>query len=137
MLLPLYICVSWISILPLSTIFLLNFRTVPTVWYFLFFILLLEQKRLYSSMCWTLLDHNIYFNCIFRVFLVFIFKFHMLKCSFTMLLFCVHYNPWPTFHGFVNCVTSCLQHVLFCQPCHFLFTTCLFYQPCNFLITTI
>ena len=33
------ICVLGVSILPLSTIFLLDFRTVLTVWYFLLFIL--------------------------------------------------------------------------------------------------
>jgi hypothetical protein len=30
------ICVVGVSILPLSTIFLFNFRNVPTVWYFVF-----------------------------------------------------------------------------------------------------
>jgi hypothetical protein len=33
-----YICVLGASLLPLSTIFLLNYGTVPTVWYALFFI---------------------------------------------------------------------------------------------------
>ena len=39
---------------------------------------------------------------------------------------------------FANRVTSYIQHVLVCQPCNFLFTTCfvLFCQPCIFLLTT-
>ena len=71
-----YICVSGISILPLSTIFLLNFRTVPTV---LFFILLLEQKNGYFLQfvehCWirkfTLITSFAYFLSLFLNFATF------------------------------------------------------------------
>ena len=38
------VCVLGISILPLSSILILEFRTVPPVWYFLFFILLYMYK---------------------------------------------------------------------------------------------
>ena len=31
------ICTLWVSILPLSTILILDFGTVPTVWYYLVF----------------------------------------------------------------------------------------------------
>ena len=43
------ICVLGVSIWPLSVIFLFDFGTVLTVWYFLFFILLVGQK--YKDKC--------------------------------------------------------------------------------------
>ena len=47
----LFICVG-ASVLPLSMIFLLEFRTVPTVWYFFFFnVLLFYFLRIFHSFC--------------------------------------------------------------------------------------
>jgi hypothetical protein len=40
-----YVYVLGILSLPLSMTFILDFGTVPTVWYVLFFILLWENKR--------------------------------------------------------------------------------------------
>jgi hypothetical protein len=40
-----YIC-YWYGFFPLSTIFRLDFRTVPTVWYFFFFFILLNYRIL-------------------------------------------------------------------------------------------
>jgi hypothetical protein len=47
------ICVLGVSILFLSTIFLLHFRTVTTVWYFLFFYYILEVLRQCGILCFS------------------------------------------------------------------------------------
>ena len=40
------LCVLWVSILPLSTILIFYFGIIPTVWYFLFLILLINERVL-------------------------------------------------------------------------------------------
>jgi uncharacterized membrane protein len=52
------ICVLSVSILPVSTIFLLNFGTVPTVWYF--FVVHFNIKDISSQ-----------YQCVFYVFVFF------------------------------------------------------------------
>ena len=49
-----------VSILPLHTIFLLCFGTVPTVWYFLFFILFVSGLRLYTNWIYIFLCSQCY-----------------------------------------------------------------------------
>ena len=63
-------CVLRVSILPLSTIFLFDFRTVPTVWYFLFFYLILDLFRQCGIFCfsiwfWTCSDSVVFFVFLF------------------------------------------------------------------------
>jgi hypothetical protein len=43
------ICVLVVPMMPLSTIILIDFGIVPTVWYFMFFILFLHRKPLSSN----------------------------------------------------------------------------------------
>ena len=58
------ICVSVISILPLSMILIFDFGIIPTVWYFLFFILLcgFKQFRIYD-MIFETIYHNANILC--------------------------------------------------------------------------
>jgi hypothetical protein len=39
-----YMCVMGVNFVSVSTILRLDFRTVPTVWYFLFFILFISKN---------------------------------------------------------------------------------------------
>ena len=75
-------CVLVVSLLPLSTIFLLDFGTVPTLWYFLFFYWTLELFR----QCGIFSFSVRFWNCSDSV-VFFVFVFHLIFVTFgdTML----------------------------------------------------
>jgi len=62
------ICVLRVSILPLSMIFLLDFWTVPTVWYFLFFYIfeLFQQCGIFNCFSFYYWKYFIFFSLFFR-----------------------------------------------------------------------
>jgi len=106
---PSYICVLLVSIVPLFTFFLLHSGTVPTMWYFLFFIL------------------------------VFILLYIIFILLFFFILDCNHVDNVLTLPTNINCyVKPSCTNIVCCEDVDMLrrsFETEINIDPCDFKLT--